>query len=76
MKIWKPCKRRDFIKKLKNLNFIGPYSGSRHQFLIYNNHRLTIPSNDEYSVPQLKMMLKEVNEITGNEIQAEIWNNL
>ena len=76
MKKQKPCKRRDFIKKLLKLNFTGPYSGSRHQFLVYNNYRLTIPSNDEYSVPQLKMMLKEIMEITGNEIATQFWNNL
>lgn len=76
MKRWKPFKKRDFIKKFLKLNFTGPYSDSRHQFLVYSNYRLSIPSNDEYSVPQLKMMLKEVKKITGNEIQAEFWNNL
>lgn len=76
MKKWTPCKRRDFIKKLLKLNFEGHYSGSRHQFLAYNNNRLTIPSNDEYSVPQLRMMLKEVKEIFGKEIDSEFWNNL
>lgn len=76
MKKWKPCKRRDFIKKLLKLNFTGPYSGARHQFLVYSNYRLTIPSNYEYSVPQLKMMLKEVKEITGNEFDVDFWNNL
>ena len=76
MKKWTPCKRRDFIKKLLKLNFKGPYSGSRHQFLVYKNHRLTIPSNIEYSVPQLKMMLKEVNEIIGKEIDLGFWTSL
>jgi hypothetical protein len=61
---------------LLKLNFNGPYSGSRHQFLVYGNYRLTIPSNDEYSVPQLRMMLKEVKEIVGKEINLEIWSRL
>lgn len=76
MNKWIPCKRKDFIKKLLKLKFAGPFSGSRHQFLIYNNYRLTIPSNVDYSVPQLKMMLREVKEITGNQIDLEIWNEL
>jgi len=52
-----PCKRRDFIKKLRKLGFEQPRSGTRHQFMIYQQYRLTIPSNSEYSVPQLKMMM-------------------
>lgn len=72
---WAPCKRRDFIKRLKNLGFTGPYSGSRHQFLVIKNHRLAIPSNKEYSVPQLKMMLKEVEKIIGRGITFEEWES-
>jgi predicted RNA binding protein YcfA (HicA-like mRNA interferase family) len=51
-----PCKRRDFIKKLGKLGFEKPRSGTRHQFMIYQQYRLTILSNAEYSVPQLKML--------------------
>ena len=76
MKSFKPSKRRDFIRKLYMLGFDGPYSGSRHQFLIYANHRLTVPSNDEYSIPQVKMMLKEVESILGRNISALDWNKL
>jgi len=73
---WAPCKRRDFIKRLEGLGFDGPYSGTRHQFMIYKNHRLAIPSNKEYSVPQLKMMLNEVEKIIEQEISADKWNAL
>ena len=45
MSPWKPCKRRDFIKKLSKLGFEGPYSGTRHQFIVFENHRLVIPSD-------------------------------
>jgi len=45
---WRPCKRRDFIKKLRHLGFEGPYSGTHHQFMVFENHRLSIPSNAEY----------------------------
>jgi len=73
---WAPCKRRDFIKRLRNLGFDGPYSGTRHQFMIFKNHRLAIPSNKEYSIPQLRMMLSEVEKIIDREIFCEEWNSL
>jgi predicted RNA binding protein YcfA (HicA-like mRNA interferase family) len=76
MSQWHPCKRREFIKQLKKLGFEGPYSGTRHQFMVYNNQRLAIPSNTEYSVPQLRMMLNEVKEIIDREITVDEWNNL
>lgn len=66
----KPVKRREFIDKLKKLGFQSPFAGSKHQFMIFKNHRLTIPSNKEYSVPQLKFMLKEVERIIGKNIIA------
>jgi len=69
-----PCKRRYFIKKLRKLGFEQPRSGTRHQFMIYQQYRLTIPSNSEYSVPQLKMMIKEVENIMSREITIDEWN--
>jgi len=73
---WRRCKRRDFIRRLRKLGFDGPYSGTRHQFMVYEQHRLAIPSNTEYSVPQFRMMLREVEEIIGRQISAEEWNRL
>jgi len=71
---WQPCKRRDFIKRLRQIGFDGPYSGTRHQFMVFENHRLSVPSNTEYSVPQLRMMLKEVEGIIGHAITINEWN--
>lgn len=76
MSRWTPCKRRDFIRKLRQIGFDGPYSGARHQFLVYRQHRLTVPSNAEYSVPQLRMMLREVETILGRALSAEQWEEL
>ena len=76
MNQWKPCKQRDFIKRLRKLGFDGPYSGTRHQFLVFENERLTIPSNAEYSVPQLRIMIREVEEILNRKINVNEWNNL
>jgi len=76
MSRWVPCKRRLFIRRLRKLGFEGPLSGTRHQFMIYGHHRLAIPSNAEYSVPQLRMMIREVEIIIGRKISADEWNNL
>ncbi len=73
---WVPCKRRLFIRKLRKLDFAGPYSGTRHQFMIFGPHRLSIPSNAEYSVPQLRMMLREAEDIIGRSISVDEWNQL
>ncbi len=76
MNRWMPCKRREFIRRLRKVQFDGPYSGTRHQFMIYGPHRLAIPSNDEYSVPQLRVLIHEVEEIMGRKITADEWNEL
>ena len=76
MSRWIPCKRRDFVKKLRQLGFEGAFAGTRHKFMVYGQHRLTIPSNDEYSVPQLRTMIREVEVILEREITLEEWNNL
>jgi len=73
---WQPCKRRDFIKRLRQLGFDGPYSGTRHQFMVYENHRLAIPSNSECSVPQLRMMLNEIEAILDRSVTLDEWNSL
>jgi predicted RNA binding protein YcfA (HicA-like mRNA interferase family) len=74
MSRWVPCKRRDFIRRLRKLGFDGPYSGTRHQFMVYEQHRMAIPSNAEYSVPQLRMMIREAEEILGRKITVDEWN--
>jgi len=58
------------------LGFDGPFAGTRHQFMTYGAARVTIPSNAQYSVPQLRMMLQQVTAITGRMLTAGDWNNL
>ena len=53
---WQPLRKREFVRKLRALDFDGPYSGTRHQFMVWGERRQTIPSNPEYSVPQLRML--------------------
>ena len=73
---WRPLKRRDFIRKLHALGFDGPYSGTRHQFMTLGSNRQTIPSNREYSVPQIRMLVRQVEEIMERKILPQDWEKL
>jgi len=42
----------------------------------YGTHTLGIPKNTEYSVPQLKILLKEAEEIMGRKISLPEWQGL
>jgi len=70
---WSPCKRSDFIRRLRQLGFQGVFSGAKHQFMVIGQNRLTLPSNAEYSVPQLRMMLREAEVMIGREITSDEW---
>ena len=72
----RPLRGRLFTRRLIQLGFNGPYSGTRHHFMVYENHLLSIPSNSEYSVPQLRMMVKEAESILNRSISASEWNRL
>ena len=72
----KPIKRKEFIRKLKILGFKGIYPGSKHDFLICGNHRLAIPSYKEYSIPQIKFLLKEVEKIIGRSLSETEWEDI
>jgi hypothetical protein len=43
--------------------------------MLYQDRRLAIPSNSEYSVPQLREMLGEVGHLLGRPIRLEEWSN-
>ena len=44
--------------------------------MVYGNHRLAIPSNSEYFVPQVRMMVREVELILGRRIDLQEWGRL
>ena len=73
---WSPIKRREFVRRLRALGFSGPFRGTRHDFLVLGQHRQTIPSNAEYSVPQLRMLLRQAGEIRGTTIGPDEWDAL
>ncbi len=76
MAVWRPLKRREFIHKLRELGFEGPYSGTRHQFMIFGAYRQTIPTNVEYSVPQIRTLVRQVETIIERKISPEYWEEL
>ena len=76
MSRWTPVKRSEFVRRVRKLGFEGPYSGTRHQFLVSGNHRLTVPSNAEFSVPQLRLLLREVGAMIGRNVNREEWEDL
>jgi len=73
---WVPCKRRDFIRKLRALGFSPPEPGGRHFYMRYEEHTMTIPTNPEFSVPQLKILLKQVEKILKRKISLGEWQRL
>lgn len=73
---WAPCKRRDFIRKLKRLGFESPEPGGRHSYMRYGQFTLTLPNNSEYSIPQVKMLLRETEDGTRRKISLEEWQEL
>ena len=76
MAAWRPLKRRDFIRKLRALGFAGPFSGTRHQFMVSGQHRQTIPTNPEFSVPQLRLLVRQVECILMRPLSLDEWNAL
>jgi len=64
-----------FIRKLVRLGFSDPEAGARHEVMRYGSHKQIIPNNPEYSIPQLKRLLRQVEEKIGRDISNE-WNDL
>jgi hypothetical protein len=44
--------------------------------MVLGEHRLTIPSNSELSVGQLRFILREVEKLLGRQIDLLTWSNL
>jgi hypothetical protein len=73
---WKPIRRREFIDKLRRLGFEAPEPGGLHFFMRYGSYTLTLPSNKEYSVDQIKTLLREVQSGTKKKVSVEEWEAL
>ncbi len=68
----RPVKRKDLISKLKQLGFTGPYSGGKHQFMIKEKLRLTIPNphQSDIGINLLNKILQQAS------ITKEQWENI
>ena len=64
------------MRRLRALGFDGPFSGTRHQFMVSGQHRQTVPTNSEYSVPQIRMLPRQVESILGRPVSLDEWNSL
>ena len=73
---WSPCKRRDFIRKLRKFGFQRPEPGGNHHYMRYGAYTLTLPSNEEYSIPQLKMLLMEIEDGIDRKLSLDEWEQL
>ena len=68
----RPIKRNDLIRYLKQLGFNGPYVGGKHQFMIKDKLRLTLPNphQSDIGINLLNKILKQA------EISKEDWERL
>lgn len=57
----KPISRKELIRRLSELGFVGPYSGGKHQFMVKGSLKLRIPNPhmSDVSPYLLKEILKQ-----------------
>ncbi|NCO74269.1 MAG: type II toxin-antitoxin system HicA family toxin [Cyanobacteria bacterium] len=66
-----PISRKQLIRSLKKFGFDGPYSGGKHQYMIKDNLRLTIPNPHQKDIsPSLLARILRQAKIT-----KEDWEN-
>jgi YcfA-like protein. len=65
-----PVSFSELVRKLKSLDFEGPFSGGKHLFMVKGDLRLTItnPHRQDIGVDLLKRILRQ------GEIQRDEWN--
>jgi hypothetical protein len=44
--------------------------------MVFGAHRQTIPANAEYSVPQIRMLVRQIETIMRRRIGVEEWEKL
>lgn len=57
-----PVTRTELIRRLRKLEWAGPYSGTKHQHMVKGSVQLTIPNphgKKEIGVSLLKILLNE-----------------
>ena len=68
----RPIKRKELIQFFRKLNFSGPFSGGKHQFMVKGELRVRIPNPHRGDIGKnlLRQILKEA------EIKLEVWEQL
>lgn len=65
--------RKELIKRFRALGYSGPFSGSKHQFMIKGRQKIRIP-NPHGSGDVHISLVKEILRQAG--IKSDEWNNL
>jgi len=73
---WAPCRRSTFIRKVERLGFFAAEPGGRHYHMRHGSYTLIVPNNQEFSVGQLRMLLRQVAEAIGREVALDEWQRL
>lgn len=67
-----PIKRKDLIHYLRQLNFAGPFSGGKHQFMIKEKLKVKIPNPHKNDIGEnlLNQILKQsgINKTTWEKL--------
>jgi predicted RNA binding protein YcfA (HicA-like mRNA interferase family) len=72
MPTFRPVKRKELIRYLKRLEFEGPYSGGKHQFMIRGEITISIPNPHQTEIGRnyLARILRQAG------ISKEEWEKL
>ena len=68
----RPIKYKELIHFLRKLNFSGPYSGGKHQFMVKGDLRVRIPNPHKSDIG--KNLLKQI--LIEAEIEIGVWEKL
>jgi len=57
----RPVKRKELIRRLRRLGFVGPHSGGKHEYMVKGNLRLALPNphQGDISVELLVRILRQ-----------------
>lgn len=68
----RPIKQKELIHFFRKLDFSGPFSGGKHQFMVKGELRVRIPNPHRGDIGKnlLKQILKEAD------IKLEVWEKL
>jgi predicted RNA binding protein YcfA (HicA-like mRNA interferase family) len=66
----RPIKRNDLIRYLSQSGFHGPYAGGKHQFMIRDKLRLTLPNPHQNDIG-INLLVKILNQAGISKIEWE-----